>query len=87
MLERDASLAIAERHLGLMPSNETMEAEALVERIADLVAGQVDLNRLLGLAAGVRADDSVESVRGAQRGRPRAHRSRPRRGLWILLSG
>jgi cobyrinic acid a,c-diamide synthase len=50
MLERDASLAIAERHLGLMPSNETMEAEALVGRIADLVAGQVDLDRLLGLA-------------------------------------
>jgi len=51
VLERDASLAIAERHLGLMPSNETTEAEALVQRIADLVAAQVDLDRLLGLAS------------------------------------
>ncbi|MGE5154125.1 MAG: cobyrinate a,c-diamide synthase, partial [Bdellovibrio bacteriovorus] len=49
-LERDPDLAIAERHLGLMPSNETADAEAWVERIATLVGAQLDLDRLLGLA-------------------------------------
>jgi cobyrinic acid a,c-diamide synthase len=70
VLERDASLAIAERHLGLMPSNETAEAEALVQRIADLVAAQVDLDRLLGLATQARSpaeplSGSAEPAAGA----------------------
>ena len=50
LLERDPALAIAERHLGLMPSNETQQAEAWVERIGALVTAQVDLDRLLALA-------------------------------------
>lgn len=50
LVERDPALAIAERHLGLMPSNETQQAEAWVERIGALVAAQVDLDRLLALA-------------------------------------
>jgi cobyrinic acid a,c-diamide synthase len=50
ILERDRSLAIAERHLGLMPSNETAEAEAWVERIAAHVADQVDLKAFQVLA-------------------------------------
>jgi cobyrinic acid a,c-diamide synthase len=49
-LERDPDLAIAERHLGLMPSIETADADAWVERIARLVASQLDLDRLLRLA-------------------------------------
>ncbi len=51
LLQRDPALAIAERHLGLMPSNETRQAEAWVERIGASVAAQVDLDRLLSLAA------------------------------------
>lgn len=54
-LERDPDLAIAERHLGLMPSNETADADAWVERIAGLVASQLDLDRLLNLARQVPA--------------------------------
>lgn len=50
LLERDPALAISERHLGLMPSNETEEAESWVERISGLVAAQVDLDRLVDLA-------------------------------------
>jgi len=54
-LERDPDLAIAERHLGLMPSNETADADAWVERIGGLVASQLDLDRLLSLARQVPA--------------------------------
>lgn len=49
-VDRDPAMAIAERHLGLMPSNEAAEAESWVERISALVASQVDLDRLLELA-------------------------------------
>jgi len=55
LVERDPALAIAERHLGLMPSNETAEAEALVDRIAALVAEQVDLDAIEALAGQVQS--------------------------------
>ena len=47
----DASMAIVERHLGLMPGNEAEAAEARIEAIAARVAEQVDLDGLLALAA------------------------------------
>jgi cobyrinic acid a,c-diamide synthase len=47
----DGSLEIDERHLGLMPSNESTEAQAKIERLGAAVAGQVDLDRLLEIAA------------------------------------
>ena len=50
VLPRDESLTIAERHLGLMPSNESAQAQTWVERIARQVADSVDLDRLLALA-------------------------------------
>lgn len=50
-LPRAAQLEIAERHLGLIPGNETPEAEARIEAIAALVAERVDLDALLDLAA------------------------------------
>lgn len=46
----DARLAIVERHLGLMPGNETEAAEERIEAIAALVAEQVDLQAVLDLA-------------------------------------
>ncbi|MEW5787570.1 MAG: cobyrinate a,c-diamide synthase [Pseudomonadota bacterium] len=46
----DDSLAIVERHLGLIPGNEAEEAESRVSAIAQRVAGQVDLDALLALA-------------------------------------
>lgn len=50
----DARLAIAERHLGLMPGNETEAAEERIEAIAAQIASQVDLDAVLDLARRVR---------------------------------
>jgi cobyrinic acid a,c-diamide synthase len=50
-VHRNPALAIGERHLGLIPGNETAEAEVLVDGIADTLAGQVDLDALLAVAA------------------------------------
>lgn len=52
-LPRAPQLEIAERHLGLIPGNETPEAEARIEAIAALVGERVDLDALLALAAPV----------------------------------
>lgn len=49
-VRRSPELEIVERHLGLIPSNEAEEAKATVARIRVAVAGQVDVERLLGLA-------------------------------------
>jgi len=50
-VHHDDSLAIVERHLGLVPSNEASGADAKIAAIAARVATQVDLDRLLGVAA------------------------------------
>ncbi len=52
VLLRDESMTIAERHLGLMPSNESEQAEAWVAGIQRLVAENLDLDRVLELAEG-----------------------------------
>lgn len=46
----DDRLAIVERHLGLMPSNEAGEAEAQIACIGDAIARQVDLERVVEVA-------------------------------------
>jgi cobyrinic acid a,c-diamide synthase len=48
-IQDDARLALVERHLGLMPANETRAAERHIAEIADVVASQVDLQRLLDI--------------------------------------
>ncbi len=50
-VHHDDRLAIVERHLGLVPSNEASAADAKIGVIAERVAAQVDLNRLLAVAA------------------------------------
>ena len=50
LLRRQDELGIDERHLGLMPSNETEDAETWIERIRARIADQVDLERLLAIA-------------------------------------
>jgi cobyrinic acid a,c-diamide synthase len=47
----DAQLALHERHLGLMPCAETDDAAVRVRAIGRIVAAQVDLPRIHGLAA------------------------------------
>jgi cobyrinic acid a,c-diamide synthase len=49
-IQHDEGMAIAERHLGLVPSNETEAARATVNRIAQRVAAQVELGRLVAVA-------------------------------------
>jgi cobyrinic acid a,c-diamide synthase len=49
-IQHDERMAIAERHLGLIPSNEAQAASARVGEIAACVAAQVELDRLLALA-------------------------------------
>jgi cobyrinic acid a,c-diamide synthase len=49
-VQHDARLLLNERHLGLMPDAELPDADACVCGIADAVAAQVDLDRVIGLA-------------------------------------
>ncbi len=48
---RAAELAIEERHLGLIPSNEAMAVEATIEAIHRAVVETVDVDRVLDIAA------------------------------------
>ncbi|MBU0752179.1 MAG: hydrogenobyrinic acid a,c-diamide synthase (glutamine-hydrolyzing) [Gammaproteobacteria bacterium] len=50
-VQEDSRLALVERHLGLMPANEAGAAERHVAEIAEVVAQQVDLDRLLTVTA------------------------------------
>ncbi|MDA8259426.1 MAG: cobyrinate a,c-diamide synthase [Betaproteobacteria bacterium] len=49
-VQEDAELALVERHLGLMPVNETAEAERHIATIGRRIADQVDLERLLAIS-------------------------------------
>jgi cobyrinic acid a,c-diamide synthase len=49
-VHEDPDLAIVERHLGLMPSNEAESALAKVRAIGERVSGQVDVDGLLRIA-------------------------------------
>jgi cobyrinic acid a,c-diamide synthase len=46
-VQHDERMAIAERHLGLVPSNEAEGARQRIDEIATHIAAQVDLDRLL----------------------------------------
>jgi cobyrinic acid a,c-diamide synthase len=58
----DADLVIVERHLGLMPSNESEQAEARIEAIAARIKDQVDLDALIDLAATANPQKAMESA-------------------------
>lgn len=49
-VQNDPVMEIEERHLGLMPSNESQVAEQQIAHIRDLVRDQVDLEALLAVA-------------------------------------
>lgn len=49
-IQHDDRLSIVERHLGLMPSNESIAANAKIKQIGEAIAEQVDLDRLLELS-------------------------------------
>lgn len=50
-LPRDAALALPERHLGLVQAAETADLAAKLDHLADIVDREVDLDRILSLAA------------------------------------
>ncbi len=49
-IHHDERLSIVERHLGLMPSNESCGATEKIKQIGDAIAEQVDLDKLLALS-------------------------------------
>ena len=49
----DPAMTIHERHLGLVPSNESRDARTFVDHIGQQVAEQVDLDAILALSADV----------------------------------
>lgn len=49
-VQHDASMQIAERHLGLVPANEQQAAQARIRHVGERVAAQVDLDRVLAIA-------------------------------------
>ncbi len=49
-VHHEEQLEIVERHLGLMPSNESGESAARIEKIGAAVGSQVDLEKLLEIA-------------------------------------
>ena len=60
-LSRDAALRLPARHLGLVPADETRDAEALIERVASQIAADFDIERLLSLARPSRSTPSGAS--------------------------
>ena len=85
-IHHDERLSIVERHLGLMPSNESHVATAKIKQIGEAIAEQVDLDKLLAL--------SQKGTAGPSRTRPgqpvalrrkSAHRHRTRPFLRFLL--
>ncbi|MGB8516854.1 MAG: cobyrinate a,c-diamide synthase [Gallionella sp.] len=55
-IHHDERLSIVERHLGLMPSNESRVATAKIKQIGAAIADQVDLDKLLELSKKPRLD-------------------------------
>ncbi|HWR78048.1 MAG TPA: cobyrinate a,c-diamide synthase [Thiobacillus sp.] len=49
-VQHDATMQIAERHLGLVPANEQQAALGRIRHVGERVAAQVDLDRLLAIA-------------------------------------
>ena len=49
-VQHDERMSILERHLGLVPSNETETARKHIDEIAALIAAQVDLDEVLAVA-------------------------------------
>ncbi len=62
---RDSGLEIPERHLGLIPANETRgpeDADIMISRLADAVTAGLDLDRIIDIAASAQpADDKFEA--------------------------
>jgi cobyrinic acid a,c-diamide synthase len=67
-IQHDENLVIVERHLGLVPSNEAGDADAKIDRLGESIVAQVDLDRLLSIAAAAPAREERALPPPAQRG-------------------
>lgn len=61
-LPRDERLRVPERHLGLIPGGERLDAAALVGRIAEAVKARFDLQVLMAIARGARPINTAEGL-------------------------
>jgi cobyrinic acid a,c-diamide synthase len=50
-IQADSRLRIDERHLGLIPSNESDTSEQIIQRLADTVEQHVDIEKVIHIAA------------------------------------
>jgi cobyrinic acid a,c-diamide synthase len=62
VIGRDASLALPERHLGLVQASEHGDLEARLGRLADLAERHLDLEGIVGLAASPRLGPAQSAV-------------------------
>jgi cobyrinic acid a,c-diamide synthase len=58
-IPRTTDIVMPERHLGLVQASETAGLDALIDRMADLVAAHVDLDRLVAAALPLALADAV----------------------------
>ncbi|HBU30082.1 MAG: cobyrinic acid a,c-diamide synthase [Thiobacillus sp. GWE1_62_9] len=69
-VQHDASMQIAERHLGLVPANEQDAARMRIRHVGERVAAQVELGRLLAISDSAPALDvplAVDAAPSAER--------------------
>ncbi|MCG7921258.1 MAG: hydrogenobyrinic acid a,c-diamide synthase (glutamine-hydrolyzing) [Candidatus Thiodiazotropha lotti] len=78
-VQADPELQIVERHLGLIPSNEELSSEKLINKLAETAKTNVDLDRFLEIANG------AESIGSASTQNP-LKSDRPYQGLKIGLA-
>ncbi len=69
-VQHDERLAIAERHLGLVPSNEAEGARRRIDEIAAQIAAQVDLDQVVAIARRAAPLQGGEPAPGAAGGAP-----------------
>ena len=61
-VQRSPALEIVERHLGLVPSNETASANILIKKITENITKQVDLEHLKKIAATEAKPNNITST-------------------------
>jgi len=62
MVHKNPLMEIEERHLGLMPSNETQQAQQQIATIAALVKQQVDMQALITIAQSANSLDPLKAA-------------------------
>lgn len=73
---RDATLSIVERHLGLVPANERLDAQGTIARIRATVENDVDIDSIVALTR----DSGLPKLPSVRRKRP-AHPDSVRLGI------